>query len=358
MATITSLLCTGMVALPMPLKESAAVNKLVLERAHFARVATSSPLAQRSMALAVLAPAASAYFGVHLGQELDPATLSLAIAAASGFGISTAYARRERCFHSLSQLRDASASIQEAVRACVPAREAAAVDEAMHRVWASFTHDIQICDDLEYNQPERERAESRLYRDLNALSALLTDIRASAEQENPSSASPVAGRARQTPLSFGQKERLAAVLAGEERRLTAGVRRVRDLASIPSAPFLLRGCTVVAATVFPVLTGPHFAAMAAGGGVPGLVMAASVMLALSNAAPVAIQEALADPLCHPSSLGIKLSHFDPPGYDDFLSACVGTLRQNTKAPEKGSGARKGPQAPSRPSEKKTPRFRK
>eukprot|EP00962_Isochrysis_galbana_P040567 scaffold14715_cov112-Isochrysis_galbana.AAC.1 len=161
MATITSLLCTGMVALPMPLKESAAVNKLVLERAHFARVATSSPLAQRSMALAVLAPAASAYFGVHLGQELDPATLSLAIAAASGFGISTAYARRERCFHSLSQLRDASASIQEAVRACVPAREAAAVDEAMHRVWASFTHDIQICDDLEYNQPERERVRAR-----------------------------------------------------------------------------------------------------------------------------------------------------------------------------------------------------
>jgi hypothetical protein len=48
-----------------------------------------------------------------------------------------------------------------------------------------------------------------------------------------------------------------------------------------------------------------------------------------------LQEALADPLCRPSALGIKLSTFDPPGYDDFLCSCVGTLRQNTKVLVKG-----------------------
>jgi hypothetical protein len=159
MALVSALLCggLGMVALPLPLKPAVAVEKMLLQRVQFAHVATSAPLARRSMALSLIAPAASAFFGVQLGQELDPAAVSLAIAAVSGFGISTAYARRERCFHSLAQLREASAGVHQAVKASASARESAAVDAAIHKVWASFTHDIQICDDLEYNQLERER---------------------------------------------------------------------------------------------------------------------------------------------------------------------------------------------------------
>ena len=195
-----------------------------------------------------------------------------------------------------------------------------------------------------------------MYTDLAALGSRLEDIR-----RNPN------------PESREHMATLCSMIGTEERLFTQSLEQVRVIASTRT-PFLLRGFTISGATLFPIIFAPYFAAIATeAGGFAWSAYLVSILFALSNGALVAIQvrrytpgqranralaftvrfahmsvcpcnlihrlgshaphlsqEALEDPLDGDTMDDIRLSEFEPPGYDKYLASLLDDVRDESQ----------------------------
>ena len=110
-------------------------------------------------------------------------------------------------------------------------------------------------------------------------------------------------------------------MLSDERNLIHAIEELRMISST-GTPFLLRGFTVGGATVFPIIFGPYFAAVAKGteGIDAWAAYFVSFLFAVTIGSLVSIQEALEDPFDGDTPLDdISLSPFSPPGFSLWRS---------------------------------------
>ena len=122
-------------------------------------------------------------------------------------------------------------------------------------------------------------------------------------------------RRRPQPHSAAGIEGLATVLAGDERKLVQCIEQVRVIAATRT-PSSLRGFTVWASTLFPVLFAPYFAALGLETeGVPWAAYLTSILFSFTTSALVSIQNVLEDPFDGDTTDDIELAMFAWPVCD-------------------------------------------
>lgn len=272
----------------------------------FFRIALLSPTTVRCAALALICPLVCQTLGFSGRDDFDPSLISLIIATPSAFSINAAYQRRERAMMALADLRAACWAIHHGAGRWGTEAESMTTSAAVRAVWASFTHEIKVVADQEASPAGKAEAQNQMYADLEVLGECIENVR-----RNP----PAASEADMLAL--------CSVLYADERMLVRSLEQVRVIASTRT-PSLLSGFTVLGSTALPVVFAPYFASIALGtDGVPWAAYLLSLLFAMTNGALVSIQEALEDPFDGDTTDDIRLSDFEPPGYEVRVGAGSG-----------------------------------
>jgi len=276
---------TRMVLLSIGLSCTVA-SRLTMQQ--FVRVALLKPTTLRAGGLAILCPLACTTAGFS-GNDFDPSLLSLIIATPSAFTINAAYARRERALSSLAEFSAASRSIQ-----CSLARWGRTADSERGQRELVDLFD-SLCRHLESKGDET--ALPAIYRHLEAVGDAIELVRLHPRRDSDLEAMPA----------------LATVMCGDERKLMQSIEDLLIVAST-GTPYVIRGFTVGGSTLFPIIFGPYFAAIALA---PESIddwaaYLVSFLLAATIGSLVSIQEALEDPFDGDAGIDdITLANFAP-----------------------------------------------
>lgn len=259
----------------------------------FAKVALLTPTTTRAAALSVACPLACSAVGV-VGNDFDPALLSLIIAVPSSISINAAYQRRERALTCLARYRTSCYALHHSVQRWGREADRSRIQRENAGLFEA------LCVGLEEGGDSIVFRE--VFRHLEAIGEVTESVRLSP--------------ARTRDIEF--MSALSTLMLTDERQLWQTIDELKMLSST-ATPYLLRGFTVGGATLFPILFGPYFADVAVTSG-NYIALLVSVLLAVTIGALVSIQEALEDPFDGDARLDdISLAPFAPPGFSLWRS---------------------------------------
>ena len=211
---------------------SLARARQLVTLSEFAKVALLTPTTLRAASLSVACPLVCSAAGV-VGNDFDPALLSLIIAVPSSISINAAYTRRERALTCLARFRSATYALHHSIqRWGRPAdrsriqRENAALYESLCVGLESGGDDIMFRD---------------VFRHLEEIGEVCESVRLSPRRaEDARDFMPA----------------LSTLLLSDERMLWQTIDELRMLSST-ATPYLLRGFTVGGATALLLLHHHH-----------------------------------------------------------------------------------------------------
>lgn len=270
---------------------AALIASCAMPRAQFTKVAILTPATARISALAIACPLACSTIGLT-GKDFDPSLLGLVIATPSAFSISAAYQRREKVLEGLAQMRARTWTLHQSAVRWGSRCQAGEIDLCLQRMWLAFVRHLRLV--AAGKEKEALKALDDTYDQLQKLGVAIDNFRLDPPAQNA-----------------GGVDSLASIMCSDERLIAQNVEEVRVVAGTET-PTTLRGFTVWASTLFPIVFAPYFAAISLEDSLPWAAYIQSLFYAVTINALVSIQTSLEDPFDGDSPDDIDLSLWGSP----------------------------------------------